>query len=401
MTGKLVFSSPDQPAELTQPDAGVVEIAFGQVAVGATKSLALDFASIGSAVTIGALAVIQPDAEFGLPFVTGTLVQATPSQITVSFTPSTGGIKSGQYKLTDYSPGTDTGALRAQRRGACQQDQRGTESPRSSEQVEINQSQSLPLTITNDSQAGENLVLSAPQGQDPAAFTVGPPSSAALAPGDSATLNVTFTPRGEGAAGASFTVSGVAGVAPVTVDLGGVGLASWIQVTSPLSFGFVQLGGAVQKSVVVTNLSTSTTLHLVAPRAIRDPARCRRASCWEERWSFHRRFLPAKFGRDSRGVHPLEPGTSSRGPFLSPTDDPLGQPASDRAAPEEGYRGGPHICVPPAAPTFGPVPPGYFGVPGFPRSAPTTASRFPPTRSSSFRLLRRIWGATTRISSRP
>src|ERR1700722_14598180 len=104
VTGALVFSSPDQPAELTQPDAGLVQIAFGQVAVGAAKSLTLDFASLGSTVTIGTVTPIQPDLEFALPFVRGTVVQATPSQITVGFAPSTGGPKSAQYQLS-YGPG--------------------------------------------------------------------------------------------------------------------------------------------------------------------------------------------------------------------------------------------------------------------------------------------------------
>src|SRR5579862_1679801 len=81
LTGTLVFSSPDHPDELMQPDAGVVQIDFGQVLVGASKSLTLQYAAEGSAVTLQDMTAIQADTEFNLPFLTGMLVGNAPNEI--------------------------------------------------------------------------------------------------------------------------------------------------------------------------------------------------------------------------------------------------------------------------------------------------------------------------------
>ena len=360
LSGALLFSSPDEPAELMQPDAGVVQIAFGQVLVGSTKTMTLAFASLGSSVTLGTVTPvppdIQPDAEFSLPFVPGTVVQTTPSQITVSFTPASAGNKAAVLLLTDYSPGTGTVVFELSGVGV----DNGLSivpNPVDFGNVEINRSQSVTLTIANTGALMESLVLSPLQGPDPARFTLGSASPTTLAPGNSATLNVAFVPLVDGAASASFTVSVGMGSAaePVTVNLSGTGVDSWIQVTSPLEFGFVQLGDSIVKSATIKNLSSYTTLHLVAPApAVTQPIG-------------QSVFSPAATGPAipvaiPPGQSVLVPVTFTpsklaefSGTLVLSTDDPLGEfPVVEL----DGYGGGPRLACLPSLP-FGPTPLGH------------------------------------------
>jgi len=358
LSGTLAFSSPDEPAELMQPDAGVVQIAFGEVLVGSTKTLTLAFASIGDPVTLGVVTAVQPDAEFSLPFVPGTVVQAVPSEITVSFTPTSVGNKSAVLQLAAYSSGTAIVVFELSGVGVAN-GLSVVPNPVDFGEVEINHSQSVALTITNNGLLAATLALSPLQGQYPERFSLGTPSSTALAPGGSATLNVAFVPLLDGPAGASFTVSpgpvsSESTGGSITVNLGGTGVDSWIQVTSPLEFGFVQLGDTRVKLAVITNVSSYETLHLVAPApAVVQP-------------SGQSAFSLADAGLDVPVAIP--PGQSVSlpisfapqsldqfsGTLLLTTDDTLDEyPLVEL----DGYGGGPQIsCLPTLS--FGPVPVG-------------------------------------------
>ena len=346
LTGTLVFSSPDEPAELMQPDAGVVQIAFGQVLVGASKTMTLAFASIGTTVTLGTVTALQPDAEFSLPFVPGTVVQTMPSQITVSFTPTSAGDKSAVLKLTAYAPGTETVLFELSGVGVSN----GLSvmpNPIDFGEVELNHSQSVTLTITNNSPLAQIIAASPLQGHDPDRFSLGPLSSTALAPGASATQNVAVMPLVDGAASASFIVSpGTVGSAaePVTVNLAGTGIDSWIQVTSPLEFGFVQLGSTIVKSAVIRNVSSYTTLHLVAPApSVVQPAGAVVFSVAATAPTVPVAIPPGQSALIPISFTPPKLGEFTGTLFLT-TDDPL---AEYPAVELDGYGGGPRIqCLP-------------------------------------------------------
>ncbi len=236
-----------------QPDAGVVQIAFGQVLVGSTKTMTLAFASLGSSVTLGTVTPIQPDAEFSLPFVPGTVVQTAPSQITVSFTPTSAGNKAAVLQLTANAPGIETVLFELSGVGV-NNGLSVVPNPVDFGEVEINHVAVGHPDHHQQQPARRRVIAASPlQGQDPDRFSLGPALRPRWRLGASATLNVAFMPLVDGAAGASFIVSpGTVGSAaePVTVDLAGTGVDSWIQVTSPLEFGFVQRGDSVVKSVV-------------------------------------------------------------------------------------------------------------------------------------------------------
>src|ERR1700734_3551498 len=53
IAGDLQFSLPSNPTALTEPDAGLVVIDFGQVTVDSTNTLTVDLSSLVGQVTLG------------------------------------------------------------------------------------------------------------------------------------------------------------------------------------------------------------------------------------------------------------------------------------------------------------------------------------------------------------
>ncbi len=271
LSGALTFSSPDQPAAVTQPDAGLAQIDFGQVTVNSTKTLTLDLASLVGQVTLGATTALQPDPEFSLPFASGTVVGASPSPTVVSFTPSSIGTKSAVFALTYDSPHAATVLIQVTGQGIA-----GglTVSPNPLDfgQVELNQTQTASLAITNQSLIPATLVVSPLQGQDAALFAVGEPGAATLAPGTSTTMTATFSPlvvqKAAAPATASFTIAGWPTAEPLSVNLTGTAVQTWLEVTPVLNFNYVQVNHIFVKDAVLTNLSSYATLHLVAPSSV-------------------------------------------------------------------------------------------------------------------------------------
>ncbi len=221
-------------------------------------------------------------------------------------------------------------------------------------EVELNQTQSVPVTITNSSNVPANLVIGSPQGPYAKVFTVGAPSATTLAPNASATLNAAFAPLGAGAANASFTVDGSDG-APVTVNLTGIGAQSLVQIVSPLDFGFVQLGSMIIRSAQITNVGSYTTVHLVAPApSISQPAGSTAFSLAGAAPS-----LPLALAPGQSALVPIAfaPATLNQfpGTLLVTTDDPA---ARQPAIQLERYVGGPQIQCQPRL-SFGTTPVGY------------------------------------------
>jgi len=223
--GSLGFSSPDQPDSVTQPDAGLVHIDLGAASVGAIKTLTLDLESVVGSVSLGRLVALQDDPEFGLPLVMGTQVlgPGSPTPAVVSFAPSSPGNKSARYQLTAYTPATETVVIELG--GVAVANALSvTPNPVDFGRVQTYETLIVAVTFSNGSPLPENLTLSPLQGAGAASFTVGHLSTATLAAGGTATVNVTFEPTKAGGVGASFTASAGPGIFPVTVNLGGFGL---------------------------------------------------------------------------------------------------------------------------------------------------------------------------------
>src|ERR1700722_5188377 len=83
ISNSLQFSSPDQPTAVTQADSSDVAIDFGQVGVGAIKTMTLQFVSNGAPILLGSLTVVQADDELSLPLLSGSTVGSEPDQCLV------------------------------------------------------------------------------------------------------------------------------------------------------------------------------------------------------------------------------------------------------------------------------------------------------------------------------
>jgi hypothetical protein len=352
VNGTLVFSSPDRPAALTQLDAGLVEIAFGQVTVGSTKTLTVSFISLGAQVTLGAVTALVPDSEFRLPFAPDTVAGDVPGQVTASFSPTSLGDKTAVLLLS-YGTRTQSAIFQLTGEGVAN-GLTVTPNPLDFGQVEINQLQALSVTITNGRGIPAKLVLTPLQDQDAGPFGLGPPSSTSLAPNASVNLDATFSPVLPGPASASFTVSGFSTDPPIIVNLTGTGVQSWLQTTSPLNFGFVPLFQSVTRSAVVTNVGNYTTLHLVAPEPlISQPPGNGGFVLGSPQPSLPVTLAPGESASIPVSFVPESLSAYSGTLFLD-SDDPGGRYPAVQLA---GYGGGPRIsCLPEVL--FGPVPVG-------------------------------------------
>ncbi len=346
----LVFSSPDQPAALQEPDAGLVEIAFGSVVVGTTKIVTIAFASLGADLTLGALTAVQTDPEFSLPFPEGVQVSQASSQISASFSPATLGDKSATFQLVYSAPDNRTVTFvltgTSVTNGLVV-----TPNPVDFGHIEVNQTSLIPVVITNQSQVAVALTVSGLEGNDAGQFLLGTPFPPSLAPGDSATLNAAFQPTQAGDAGASFVLNGWA---TNPIPLVGEGVESCLRITSPLDFGFVQLRTFVVKPVVITNDCQVQTLHVTTPLDFSEP---------DDLSDFHIAYPAPDFPDD------IAPGQSFAVPVsFAPTelgyvtetlslttDDPLN---AEPVVELEGWGGGPRISCPSPL-LFGPVAAGF------------------------------------------
>jgi len=346
----LLFSSPDQPAALLEPDAGLIELAFGSVVVGTTKTLTIAFASIGGDVSLGSLTPIQPDSEFSLPFPEGAQVSEVPSQITASFSPTTLGDKSAVFQLAYSTPDPRTVTFELSGTSLTN----GlvvTPDPVDFGQVEVNQSDLIAVVITNQSPQSVELTVSALDDNDAGAFLLGTPFPPTLAPGASATLNAAFEPLRAGPAGASFALNGWA---TNPIQLTGSGAVSCLQITSPLDFGFVQPRTFIVKPLVITNACQVQTFHLTRLPYFNQP---------DEQSAFHLAYpvpdFPGEIPPGQSFALPLSFAPTAlgyaTGTLTLTTDDPLnGQPLVQL----EGWGGGPKISCPSPL-LFGPVAAGF------------------------------------------
>ena len=267
ITDSLQFSSPDQPAAVTQTDSSDVEIDFGPVGVGAVKTLTLQFVSNGAPILLGSLTVAQADDEFALPLMHGSSIGAQPEQCQVTFAPTSLGAKTAIYKLATDATGASLVTLTLTGQGVPEA-LIVTPDPIDFGNVELNAIGTVSVTIANGGSAPAVLSLSALGGANPSPFTLDPLSTDSLAVGETVTFEARFAPLQSGAASTFFTLSGCATCGQLTVPLVGTGLTSVLQVTpDPMQFGFVSVASDVGKSLVIRNLGNQV-VQLFAPGPI-------------------------------------------------------------------------------------------------------------------------------------
>src|SRR5690349_1518800 len=122
-------------------------------------------------------------------------------------------------------------------------------------------SSAIALTVTNSGSA--NLVISAAAvggaNASDFALTQAPTFPLTVAPGANTTFNFTFTPSGEGARNANFSITDNAGGSPHSVGLSGTGTAPHVSMgpAGGLNFGVQRVNTTGAAAVVVTNTGTA------------------------------------------------------------------------------------------------------------------------------------------------
>jgi len=239
---------------------------IGSVAVGSPVSRTMTVENKGNA-TLTVSAITSSDVQFvALP--TTFSVNAGASQnVTVTFTPTSGGTKYSTLTITSNDATSATAKLTVN--GTAQAPAISlSPSPISFGSVNVGSSGTQTLKIKNTGNAALSVTTIS---------AVAPFSSSSVGPlsvnaGDSTTVTITFTPAVAGAASGTLTITHNASGSPSSVSLSGTGVqtAPIISLSpSPISFGNVNVGSSGTQTLKIKNTGNAalsiTTISAIAP----------------------------------------------------------------------------------------------------------------------------------------
>lgn len=227
-------------------------IEFGASAVGRTKTVKLRLANGGRAPyrVEGALSSL-PNVQVP-PFEPFTLASGAEQEIDVRFTPDVEGAVQGQVEILTDADGDTPATVPVSGRGV----KALVEVPETAldfGNVGLGLVEMREVTVRNATDVESPLELGL-QGADADQFSVGAGLPSSLAPGESRTVPVAFSPSRLGAAQAELRVTVCDGCEQAVVPLTGTGVASMLEVT-PLrvDFGRVAVGATAEERITVRN----------------------------------------------------------------------------------------------------------------------------------------------------
>lgn len=238
---------------------------FGSVNVGSSKALSITLSNSsvpgGPSISISQIAVTGSAFSSALPNLPLAIAPGQSSTLTITFAPKASGNATGNLTITIQGssqpatvPLTGTGSAAGQL-GV-------NPSSLSFSNVAVGSSKSLSLGLTNNAPTGSQNVSISQIALTGAAFSaVLPNFPLVLTPGQSFTLNVTFSPTGAGAATGNVSIS-VTGGQAVNIGMSGTGLAAGQLAVSPstLNFGNVNIGNSSNLTGTLTAGSSSVTV---------------------------------------------------------------------------------------------------------------------------------------------
>jgi hypothetical protein len=251
---------------------------FGTAVVGSSKHLTDTLTNHSlAAVTISSAASSDPAFQLTQPAMPFHLAPGQSALLTIAFTPQSAGKPAGKISIKSTVP--STGEIDVAVSGSAVAAGKLAVSPASLAfgSVRVGQSQAKAATLTNP---GGTSVTISQDSVTSAAFSVsGLALPLALAPGQSATFNVTFAPKSPGAARGSVNVnghsslttntaqgsSGSQSTAPTSITLsvsGDAATAGQLAVApASVAFGNVTVGSPQSQTVTLTNSGgTGTTI---------------------------------------------------------------------------------------------------------------------------------------------
>jgi hypothetical protein len=248
-------------AQTPQLTCAPAPLHFGNVSSGGNETLYITLNNNQtSSLTISSAASSNP--SFSLANVTFPLVIAGGQSVTigVNFAPTAGGYTAGQISFK--SNATDpTMAVEVGGTGVAQQALVATPASASFGTVAVGKSSTLPVVLTN--KRSFSAVISSLKTSGGEFSVSGPGLPLTLKAGQSATLQVTFTPSAAGFAGGDVFVMGSS--FNVTVPFTGTGgsvaaTGSLTIAPAPLNFGSVNVGSSATNPITVTASGASVTI---------------------------------------------------------------------------------------------------------------------------------------------
>jgi hypothetical protein len=257
-TAALDFISVVGTAGTSQLQLSPTTVQFGTVDVGSTGTATVTVTNVGTAPVIfyGETATTGFTASAGTcPPAGGSLAVGASCTVSVSFTPTAAGMATGTMSLSS-SAGSQplTVQLTAT---AAEASINVTPGALNFGTITVGASGSLSLTVTDTGSAPLLNIASTISGSNAANFAVTAPCPAALQPGTSCTLSVSFTPTSAGADSSTLNLSSSAGSLPLTVQLTGNAIEGTLAAApAALSFGSINVGSS--GTVLLTMIDTGS-----------------------------------------------------------------------------------------------------------------------------------------------
>ena len=247
-------------AELTLSPAA---LNFGNVAQGSSAPQLETLTNKGTVAITGLAFATTGDFVVTFPCSSATLAAGASCTAQITFTPAALGTRSGTLTVTSSDPGSPAAvALTGNGTAPAVSSAVGKliVAPSSLAFGNVAQGASAFLTITLANAGTGNLtgIALAPTGD----YTITTPCVAALAPGASCTVQLSFTPTALGARPGTLTITSSDPASPASIALTGTGVV----LTPPVTGGFtLQVNGASSASATVSSGSPGAYTLTVTP----------------------------------------------------------------------------------------------------------------------------------------
>ncbi len=203
---------------------------FGDVVVGRSADVPITLSHDGAVgtppISITALDLVGPDAgEFSHDGAPITLPQGGSTVVTVTFSPTSQGAKSATLSITH--DGTNSPVDVPLSGVGVLPDLDASPTSLDFGSIDVGTQSALPLTLTHSGQAGDpdiTITDLSITGADAGSFTHDGVPPVTLAAGDSAVVNVTYSPTASGAHAASLGITHTGENTPLAVPLAGTGV---------------------------------------------------------------------------------------------------------------------------------------------------------------------------------
>jgi MYXO-CTERM domain-containing protein len=263
-TTNLAVSGSGQPAAAPKIAVSPTSLTFGNVTLGASSSKTFSISNPGTATLTGTVARASgTSAEYAVSPATFTVAAGGSQTITVSYAPVDTTTDGGSLVVSSDDAATPTVSVALSGAGVAAPAPSIALAPNalSFGTVTVGSAGSLTAQVRNTGSAALQVTGLAACTGTSAEFAWSPAGPLAVAPGQSVTLTVTYTPTAVGVDSGCIAISSNDAASPVVnLGLSGTGAAQAIPAIAldpgSLDFGTVTVGSTAAKTTLVRNAGT-------------------------------------------------------------------------------------------------------------------------------------------------